>query len=89
MMEERGKLKAVITKIDGLHQAAGSKNVLSCTARFGGLLRGVVSFMKRTRAQKELRCPCGGIIKPDVVYEEGLTAARWRRHKVYFKRPCL
>lgn len=32
-LEEAGKLSAVVTQnIDGLHQAAGSKKVLSCTA---------------------------------------------------------
>ena len=59
--EKEGKLKAVITQnIDGLHQAAGSKNVLEL---HGSTLRNYC----------EKCCTCGGRIKPDVVlYEEGL-----------------
>lgn len=77
-MEQQGKLKAVITQnIDGLHQAAGSKEVLelhgsvhrnNCTrcGKFYGL-EAVIE------ADGVPRCSCGGIIKPDVVlYEEGL-----------------
>ena len=58
-LEKAGKLKAVITQnIDGLHQAAGSKEVLE--------LHGSVH---RNYCMKS----CGGRIKPDVVlYEEGL-----------------
>lgn len=77
-LEAKGKLKVVITQnIDGLHQAAGSKEVLElhgsihrnyCTGcgKFYGL---------DTVLQSEgiPRCDCGGVIKPDVVlYEEGL-----------------
>ena len=80
-LEEMGKLKAVVTQnIDGLHQAAGSKNVLE--------LHGSVRRNHCTRCMKFFtleemlssmgedgvpRCSCKGIIKPDVVlYEEGL-----------------
>ena len=76
--EKAGKLKAVITQnIDGLHQMAGSRNVLE--------LHGSVHRNSCMRCLKPYplaavqnstgipRCPCGGIIKPDVVlYEEGL-----------------
>ena len=76
--EVQGKLKAVITQnIDGLHQKAGSKNVLEL---HGSVLRnycakcgafhGVENIVNSTGVP---RCHCGGIIKPDVVlYEEGL-----------------
>lgn len=77
-LEQEGKLKAVITQnIDGLHQMAGSKEVLElhgsihrnyCTrcGKFYGL--DVV-----TEAECVPKCSCGGTIKPDVVlYEEGL-----------------
>lgn len=79
-LERAGKLKAVITQnIDGLHQDAGSRNVLElhgsvrrndcmdCGAHFDG-----VDII--LNADGIPRCPhCGGIIKPDVVlYEEGL-----------------
>lgn len=77
-MEQKGKLKAVITQnIDGLHQAAGSRRVLE--------LHGSVHRNYCQRCHKEYDawymkkaegvpcCTCGGIIKPDVVlYEEGL-----------------
>jgi NAD-dependent deacetylase len=75
-LEERGKLKAVITQnIDGLHQAAGSKNVLEL---HGSVWRNYCArcgkFYETDAGAKGVpRCPCGGIIKPDVVlYEEGL-----------------
>ncbi|MDO4582357.1 MAG: NAD-dependent protein deacylase [Bacillota bacterium] len=79
-LEQLGKLKAVITQnIDGLHQAAGSKNVLelhgsvlrnyclNCGARYA------LDFMLEHRRQIP-HCPdCGGVVRPDVVlYEEGL-----------------
>lgn len=77
-LEQAGKLKAVITQnIDGLHQAAGSQEVLEL---HGSVLRNYCTRCGRffgVEAVKESegipRCDCGGIIKPDVVlYEEGL-----------------
>lgn len=76
--EAAGKLKAVVTQnIDGLHQKAGSKNVLElhgsvlrnyCTRC--GTFHGVEAIANSTGVP---RCHCGGVIKPDVVlYEEGL-----------------
>ena len=77
-LEQAGKLKAVVTQnIDGLHQAAGSKNVLElhgsvhrnhCT-RCGAFY----TLDDVLRSEGVPRCGCGGVIKPDVVlYEEGL-----------------
>jgi len=77
-LERAGKLKAVITQnIDGLHQAAGSREVLEL---HGSVLRNYCTRCGRffgVEAVKEShgipRWDCGGIIKPDVVlYEEGL-----------------
>ena len=76
--EKEGKLKAVITQnIDGLHQAAGSREVLElhgstlrnyCEAC--GKFYGVDAVMNSTGVP---HCACGGRLKPDVVlYEEGL-----------------
>ncbi|MGI6028822.1 MAG: NAD-dependent protein deacylase [Candidatus Heteroscillospira sp.] len=77
-LEREGKLRAIVTQnIDGLHQAAGSRNVLElhgsterytcmrCHRHFGAeALEG---------GENVPRCACGGIIRPDVVlYEEGL-----------------
>lgn len=76
--EAQGKLRAVITQnIDGLHQAAGSREVLELhgsvhrnhcekCGKFYGL-----DYILKTQGVP--RCDCGGIVKPDVVlYEEGL-----------------
>lgn len=78
-LERAGKLQAVITQnIDGLHQMAGSKNVLelhgselrntcqSCGKQYG--------MEKILESQGIPRCSCGGVIKPDVVlYGESLN----------------
>jgi len=78
-LEKEGKLSAVVTQnIDGLHQAAGSKNVYE--------LHGSVHRNYCTKCRKFFdgeyifssegvpKCDaCGGLIKPDVVlYEESL-----------------
>ena len=77
-LERAGKLSAVITQnIDGLHSAAGSRNVIElhgsvhrnhcmkCGKPFG--LEYILSVPGVPR------CDCGGIVKPDVVlYEEPL-----------------
>lgn len=77
-LEEEGRLKAVITQnIDGLHQKAGSKEVLEL---HGSVLRNYCTRCGKFYGMEEVlnsegvpRCECGGIIKPDVVlYEEGL-----------------
>ncbi len=77
-LEEEGKLKAVITQnIDGLHQKAGSKNVLEL---HGSVHRNYCTrcgkfydFDYMVNSKGVPRCSCGGIIKPDVVlYEEAL-----------------
>ena len=79
-LERAGKLKAVITQnIDGLHQAAGSKNVYEL---HGSIHRSYCMKCHRfydaqfVKASDGIpRCECGGIIKPDVVlYEEGLDS---------------
>ncbi|MBE6939637.1 MAG: NAD-dependent protein deacylase [Ruminococcaceae bacterium] len=76
--EQEGKLKAVITQnIDGLHQKAGSREVLEL---HGSTLRnycqrcGKFYDLNRILHSRGIpRCSCGGTIKPDVVlYEEGL-----------------
>lgn len=78
--ENKGKLKAIVTQnIDGLHQAAGSKNVLEL---HGSVHRNYCTKCHKffdaeyVKAQQGVpKCDdCGGIIKPDVVlYEEGLN----------------
>lgn len=75
-LEQQGTLKAVITQnIDGLHQAAGSRNVLEL---HGSVWRNYCTkcnkFYQTDLSIKGIPyCDCGGIIKPDVVlYEESL-----------------
>lgn len=77
-LEQMGKLTAVITQnIDGLHQAAGSKNVLEL---HGSVHRNYCMNCHKSYSMDHIRessgvsrCSCGGIIKPDVVlYGEGL-----------------
>lgn len=83
-LESNGTLSAVITQnIDGLHQKAGSKNVLEL---HGSVLRNYcMGCRKAYDLDEEIalhesssdgvpRCTvCGSIVKPDVVlYEEGL-----------------
>lgn len=78
-LEEKGKLKAVVTQnIDGLHQAAGSRTVyelhgsvhrnycMKCGKFFGPEYMAAEGGVPKCDV-------CGGTIKPDVVlYEEGL-----------------
>ena len=77
-LEKQGKLTAVVTQnIDGLHQAAGSKNVYEL---HGSVLRNYCMKCHKffdadyiDDSEGVPHCDCGGIIKPDVVlYEEGL-----------------
>lgn len=94
-LEALGKLKAVITQnIDGLHQAAGSKNVLE--------LHGSVRRNHCTRCMKFFsledmlssmgedgvpRCTCSGLIKPDVVlYEESLDESVLSKSVAYISQ---
>lgn len=77
-LEQKGKLKAVVTQnIDGLHQAAGSKNVLEL---HGSILRAYCSRCGKSfdadiinHGEGVPKCECGGVIRPDIVlYEEPL-----------------
>ena len=76
--EKEGRLDAVVTQnIDGLHQKAGSKNVLEL---HGSVLRNYCTRCHRSYSAEFVKhsagvplCDCGGIVKPDVVlYEESL-----------------
>ena len=90
--EAQGKLKAVITQnIDGLHQKAGSREVLEL---HGSVLRnycercgkfyGLDAILHSTGVPK---CTCGGDIKPDVVlYGEGLDEHVMQKALDYISR---
>jgi len=76
-MEERGFLKTVITQnIDGLHQKAGSKNVIEVHGNLRtasciecGFKYDLNEVLERysKESDKPPRCRCGGVLKPDVV----------------------
>ena len=92
---EAAGLQAVITQnIDGLHQAAGSREVLElhgsvrrnycmkCGKRF--------SMEDVLQSQGEFRCDCGGLVKPDVVlYEEALDQQILERSVAHIRRAEL
>ena len=91
-LEQAGKLKAVVTQnIDGLHQMAGSKNVLEL---HGSVKRNYCeqcrkfyddSFILHSRGIPT--CECGGTVKPDVVlYEEGLDRDTMQQAVMYISR---
>ncbi len=79
-LEKEGKLKAVITQnIDGLHQSAGSKNVIEL---HGSMLRNYCTKCKEAYSSDYVKksegiplCKkCGSLIKPDIVlYGESLN----------------
>lgn len=78
--EAQGKCRAVVTQnIDGLHQKAGSKEVLEL---HGSVLRNYCMRCCKPYDVRDIaagtgvpKCSCGGIIKPDVVlYEESLDS---------------
>jgi len=91
-LEQMGKLKAVITQnIDGLHQAAGSKEVLELHGsvhRNNCLKCGKFFDLEYILNSKGVpKCDeCGGIVKPDVVlYEEALNMDIMRKAIAYIE----
>lgn len=89
-LEEAGKVQAIITQnIDGLHQRAGSKNVLEvhgtmrtltciyCYRKYdsSGFIEPYLENGEIPRCQN-----CGNILKPDVVlFEEQLPFKTWQK----------
>ncbi len=91
-LEREGKLRAVITQnIDGLHQAAGSKNVLEL---HGSVLRAYCAKCRKPHSHELVchgegipRCDCGGVIRPDIVlYEEPLDQQCMYRALDYIRK---
>lgn len=92
-LEQQGKLKAVITQnIDGLHQMAGSKNVIEL---HGSVHRNYCEKCHKfydleyiVKSEGVPRCQeCGGIVKPDVVlYEEALDDENMSRALDYISQ---
>ncbi|MDL2253234.1 NAD-dependent protein deacylase [Ruminococcaceae bacterium OttesenSCG-928-I18] len=88
-LEKTGKLRAVITQnIDGLHQKAGSEEVIEL---HGSVLRNYCEVCKKAydaehiqKAKGIPKCTCGGDVKPDVVlYEESLREEDLQRAARY------
>ena len=85
-LEKAGKLSAIITQnIDGLHQKAGSKNVIEIhgTTQTGYCVNcgqscwGEMLFSESCDIPL---CTCGGMLRPDVVlYEENLPQDAWNK----------
>lgn len=89
-LERLGKLRAVITQnIDGLHQMAGSENVLelhgSVHRNYCMNCRKFYNLDAMLALSDEVPvCTCGGIIKPDVVlYQESLDMDILNKSKQY------
>ena len=72
-LERLGKLSTVITQnVDGLHQKAGSKDVIEFHGSFA-TFHCLACEQKVAMDQLDLivlppRCSCGGIIRPDIVF---------------------
>ena len=94
-MEGTGKLTAIVTQnIDGLHQKAGSENVLEL---HGSIWRNYCIQCSKTYEAAILkastgipRCVCGGVVRPDVVlYEESLDPIVLRQAEMYIRQADL
>lgn len=78
-LEKTGKLKTIITQnIDGLHQKAGSKNILELHGSiYQNYCTSCHKFYPPEKIFNEKKipiCTCGNLIKPNVVlYEEPLN----------------
>lgn len=90
-LEQEGKVRAIITQnIDGLHQMAGSKEVLEL---HGSVHRNYCERCKQfypvdyvVEAEGVPVCKCGGRVKPDVVlYEEGLDYETMQKSIQYIR----
>lgn len=91
-LENQGKVRAVVTQnIDGLHYAAGSKEVLEL---HGSVHRNYCEKCGKfypveyvVNADGVPFCECGGIVKPDVVlYEEGLDSTVIQKTVDYIRK---
>ena len=90
--EKQGKCRAVVTQnIDGLHQKAGSREVLEL---HGSVLRNYCMRCRKPYDVREIaagqgvpKCACGGTVKPDVVlYEESLDEYTLQKSLEYIQK---
>lgn len=88
-LEQAGHLRTVITQnIDGLHQRAGSNDVVEVHGSLHGLTcvdcfqqQPATAFVAAFVANQQIpRCPdCGGILKPNaILFQEQLPHAAWQ-----------
>ena len=93
-LEDCGKLKAIITQnIDGLHQKAGSKNVLEL---HGTIYKNYCMNCKKEYPSDYIfkskvipRCDCGGIIRPDVILYGEMLNDSYLKSLDYIKKADL
>ncbi|CAM3360490.1 NAD-dependent deacylase [Hydrogenibacillus schlegelii] len=79
--ETEGWIQAVLTQnVDGLHQAAGSRNVVELHGSLSRVRCHVCGRLYPPEALEERRCPaCGGPLRPDIVlFGEFLPEEAWR-----------
>ncbi len=89
LLRNRGKDFAVITQnIDGLHQKAGSENVIEI---HGSLYRAKCMECGKTYAMDDVingqlppYCECGGLIRPDVVFFGEPLPEREMEQAIYY-----
>lgn len=91
-LEARGKLKAIITQnIDGLHQMAGSMNVIELhgSIKRNHCLSCHTSYDEHILIQTKGICPkCNGYIKPDVILYEELLDDNVIEQAIYYLSSC-
>ena len=88
-LEQMGKLKTIITQnIDGLHQAAGSTDVIEFHGTFAWQ-RCMDCGRKYETSKVDIseippRCSCGGILRPDAVFFGEMIPqdALWRSRQI-------
>lgn len=91
-LEEIGKLKAIITQnIDGLHQKAGSKNVIELHGSSAHNYCRKCGKDYPEQFMKEMigipYCDCGGVVKPDVtLYGEHIKTKEFNEAKEYITK---
>lgn len=97
-LEARGLLRGLITQnIDGLHQKAGSRSVLevhghlrSATCTSCGRSYSMEWLKEEVEKNEVARCPCGGLVKPDVVlFGETLPSAFAQAQEVLSRADLL
>jgi NAD-dependent deacetylase len=88
-LEQLGVLKTIITQnVDGLHQTAGSSDVIEFHGTFASqrclACGGKVETRSLDMSQMPPRCPCGGIFRPECVFfgEMIPTGHLWRSQQI-------